>query len=296
MLLLITGSADATADRLVINYGKDIFRFNYNLWKEYKVTYTPENWSIENPAGLTINSETASKVFWWKAFAYMTEDDRLVKEEVKYFLKDIYGWFKVRNMSKGNSIDYHNNYGKINILGIANKYFNIPQTAFSIGLDNLKNFNEKDLIVKSLSSQVSSDNKVLMTSQIPSIEKLDKNFPWLIQNEVVSKLDITSFLCSDKIFTFSRSREGMEGIDWRTNQDFDYTEQEWFPYEISKEDESNIFKLANELNIEFGRFDFMSNMNNELIFLEVNATGQWVFLDIHDRYGLMDQVIKWLKT
>ncbi len=296
MLLLITGSADGTADRIVSNYGDGIFRFNYNLWKEYKVSYSPNYWSIENPAGLVITSDTATKAFWWKAFAYIANDDRLIKEEVKYFLKDLYGWFQTRGMSKGNSIDYHNKYGKINILGIAEKYFNIPQSVFSIALDNIQNFDNQKLIVKSLSSQVSSDNKVLMTSKIPSIGKLDKNFPWFIQNEIISKFDITSFLCADKIFTFQRSREGLDGVDWRTHQDFNYTKQEWFPYEISKKDESNIFKLADELNIEFGRFDFMANKKNELIFLEVNATGQWVFLDIHNKYGLMDQVIKWLKT
>lgn len=35
---------------------------------------------------------------------------------------------------------------------------------------------------------------------------------------------------------------------------------------------------------------------SELIFLEINATGQWVFLDIHNKYGLLDQVINWLKN
>lgn len=297
MLLLITGSADGTSDRLVLNYGDGIFRFNYNLWKEYKVTYSPSYWSIENPAGLTITSETATKAFWWKAFAYIANDDRLVKEEVKYFLRDLYGWFRVRNLSKGNSIDYHDKYGKVNILGIASKYFNIPETVFSIGLNKVQNFDKKSLIVKSLSSHLSSDNKVLMTSQIPSINKLDKNFPWFIQNEIISDWDITSFLCGDKIFTFKRSREDLDGVDWRTNQDFNYTKQEWFPYEISKKNETNILKLANELNIDFGRFDFMLDTEtSELIFLEINATGQWVFLDIHNKYGLLDQVINWLKN
>ena len=35
--------------------------------------------------------------------------------------------------------------------------------------------------------------------------------------------------------------------------------------------------------------------NNELSFLEVNANGQWVFLDIMDQYGLLNCVIDWLK-
>jgi hypothetical protein len=297
VLLLITGSADGTADRIVSRYGDGIFRFNYNLWKEYKVSYTPTSWSIENPAGLKITSETATNVFWWKAFAYMTQDDRMIKEEVKYFLRDIYGWFQVRGLSKGNSINYHNTYGKINILGIANKYFKIPSSLFSIGLEDTSHLNKKRLITKSLSSEISSDNKVLMATKIPSIERLDKNFPWFLQTEVISDWDITIFICGKKNFAFKRSRNDLKGIDWRAEQDFEYTKQEWFPFDLSSDDEVNIFSLAADLDIEFGRFDFMTEgSSNELVFLEMNATGQWVFLDIKEKYGILDHVVNWLKN
>ncbi len=296
MLLLITGSVDGTADRIVSKFGEGIFRLNYNLWKEYKVSFTPEFWSIENPAGLKISSETAKNVFWWKAFAYMTDDDLLIKSEIKYFLQDLYGWFETRGLSKGNSINYHNSFGKVNILGLANKYFKIPASIFSIGLDNITHLKNESLIVKSLSSSISSDKQVLMTSKIPSIEKLDKNFPWFIQDEIISDWDVTVFLCGNKVFSFKRSREGLEGIDWRVDQDFEYTKQEWFLFKLSEKQELNIFNLAKELKIEFGRFDFMtSGSSNELVFLEVNASGQWVFLDIHDEYGLLEHVVEWLK-
>ena len=36
MLLLITGSLDATADRLVAEYGEGLFRFNFDLWRDYR--------------------------------------------------------------------------------------------------------------------------------------------------------------------------------------------------------------------------------------------------------------------
>ena len=35
--------------------------------------------------------------------------------------------------------------------------------------------------------------------------------------------------------------------------------------------------------------------SGELVFLELNATGQWVFLDIENKYGLLSHVVEWLR-
>ena len=53
--------------------------------------------------------------------------------------------------------------------------------------------------------------------------------------------------------------------------------------------------LSAELDLEFGRYDFMLDDSGALAFLEVNANGQWVFLDITDKYGLLDCVVTWMK-
>jgi hypothetical protein len=34
----------------------------------------------------------------------------------------------------------------------------------------------------------------------------------------------------------------------------------------------------------------------EIKFLEFNANGQWVFLDFHEKYGLLDCVVEYLKS
>ena len=297
MLLLITGSFDGTADRLVLSYGDGVFRFNYDLWKDYNVNYSPTFWSIENPAGLKISSETATTTFWWKAFGYSLEDDRLIKEEVKYFLRDIYGWFATRGLAKGNSPYYHHYpFSKINILTYASKYFLIPKTLFSIGLNSHKDFPNKNLVAKSLSSEISEDKTVLLTNPISSINKLDPSYPWFLQEEIKSEWDITVFLCGEKLFPFKRSRKELKGIDWRAEQDFEFTKQEWFPFKMTKKQVENLLDLASDLNVEFGRFDFMTQeKSNNLVFLELNASGQWVFLDIHNKYGLLDCFIDWLK-
>lgn len=298
MLLLITGASDGTADRLVLGYGEGVFRFNYDLWHQYSVLYTPEGWSIENPAGLKITDQTASACFWWKPLQYYPGNvDRAIKEEVKYFLRDIYGWFRVRGLAKGNSPNFHSEMGKVNILSVAKKYFPIPRSAYSVGLIGLDEFSDK-LIVKSLASAQSDDKTVLMTTSVPSIEALDPKFPWFIQDEIESSWDVTVFLCGRGLFAFKRSRADIDGVDWRTEQDFSQATQEWFPFDLSEENSKHLLSLASELGVDFGRFDFMSDRKSleSLFFLELNAAGQWVFLDIADRYGLVDAVVSWLKA
>lgn len=56
-------------------------------------------------------------------------------------------------------------------------------------------------------------------------------------------------------------------------QSFDYSEQEWFPFGLDSEVEDNLRILSVELDLEFGRYDFILRDNGELAFLEVNANG-----------------------
>ena len=63
MLLLITGSKDGTSDRIVAMLEKNVFRLNFDLWKEYKIDFTPVGWKISNPASHEVTSETNNFIF-----------------------------------------------------------------------------------------------------------------------------------------------------------------------------------------------------------------------------------------
>ena len=102
--------------------------------------------------------------------------------------------------------------------------------------------------------------------------------------------------CNKRCFGFKRDRTALKGLDWRAEQQFDFSEQEWFPYSLSIADERKLCELSQVLGVEFGRYDFMLNKDNQLVFLELNANGQWVFLDIEDKYALLDSVVGWLKS
>jgi hypothetical protein len=297
MLLLLTTSGDGSSDIVVSRLGNsEVFRLNYDMWEAYEITITPSFWSIKNPAGHEITSESASSAFWWKAFTVALDEDKHTIFEIKYIFRELYSWFWTRGLARGNSPDYHNKFGKANILSIASKHFDIPRTLVSVGLASTDEVDSCEIVAKSLSSVLNSDNKLLVTTSVPSTNSLDPAYPWFLQETIHSDWDITVFQCGQSFFPFKRSRAGLEGLDWRTEQKFFYEEQEWFPFDMTTKQLGNLKALSHELGLDFGRYDFMlSREDNKLIFLEVNASGQWAFLDIENKYGLQQAVVDWLK-
>ena len=295
MILLITGSVDGTADRLVSRYGEGIFRLNHDLLEDYDIEFTQTYWSITSPAGLTVNSATVSAACWWKAFSYWKPDlSKYAAAEARYLCRDLYGWCLLNRKVIGNPPDFHNRLGKMTILGAAAKYFSVPDTLASVNLAGSEAMTGKCIVAKSLSSETSEDKKVLLTTEV-DVSTLHPKFVWHLQEVVQSQWDVTVFYCNERCFGFRRDRAGLNGLDWRAEQSFDYSEQEWFPFNLDSGVEGNLRKLSAELDLEFGRYDFMLCDDGTLSFLEVNANGQWVFLDIHDKYGLLNCVTDWLR-
>lgn len=299
MLLLLTGSRDGTSDLLAAEFGKSVFRFNFDIFYEYKIIFKPDYWEIESPTGHSINSNIVTSCFWWKAFSFFVdsksfETDKYVLEEVKYIFRELYGYCKSRGLVKGNPYDFHNHVGKINILSVAMKSFEIPKTLVSIGIDNLSNLIDGRVVAKSLASGMTTSNKVLFTTEV-SPSELDGSYPWFLQELLVSDSDITVFVCGEKLFAFSRDREGLVGLDWRTTINTEAPKVPWVFFDLDSSDDSAIRSFCKSLKVDWGRIDFMKTEKG-LLFLEFNANGQWVFLDYDRKHGLVDEVVKYLQS
>lgn len=294
MLLLITGSGDGTSDMLCSRLGIDVFRFNYDLFSDYKIIFKIDYWEIENPSGHKITSETVTNAFWWKAFNFFIIDkDSFVIEEIKYVTREIYNWCRINLITKGNSPDFHNSIGKLNILNFAKKYFQIPDTyVISSYFDNNINF-RSDPVAKSLTSGATDSKRFLFTTKI-DIVNIDYSHLWYLQETIYSLYDITVLVCGSDLFAFSRSRKNLKGLDWRSEQDFNIYSEEWIPYTLNNDDIVKFNKLNQKLKINWGRYDLLLK-EKDLIFLEFNANGQFLFLDYFNNYGIHDSFISYLK-
>ena len=296
MLLLLTVSGDGTSDRIVDSLGDGVFRYNFDQISDYKLSFGIDGFEIINPKGRRICSDEARCVFWWKAFsASESQLDKFFIAEAKYLFFELYNWFQNRGSVKGNSIRFHDRYGKIGILAEAAKYFLVPKTIYSFGLLGEELVPYEHRITKSLSSQQTSNGSVLFTTDVSS-KALDPSFPWFLQEKITSKSDITCLLVKDEIFSFHRDRSVLKGLDWRAEQSFDPYVEEWLPYKLSASQKTSLLSLSSDLGVDWGRYDLMLGEDGELIFLEFNANGQFVFLDYWEKYGIMDAVVKYLQA
>jgi len=289
MLLLITGSGDGTSDLLVSELGsKNVFRFNYDLYNEYSLELSPTNWKISNPAGHSIDSNLVTSAFWWKAFNfYIMNQEEFIVEEVKYIFRELYHWCRIRGLTKGNPHDFHNSMGKLNILKLASEYFSIPETLISFKLGGLQKLKSNNIVAKSLTSGLTTTNKVLFTTAIQK-ETLHPDFPWFLQERINSNADLTAFICGDQFFCYEKDRSKLVGLDWRSEQSFDINTKEWFRFHPSESLLRALKGFCAEINVDWGRIDLMRTVDGEDIFLEFNANGQWVFLD----YSGEDELVK----
>lgn len=296
MLLLITGSADGTSDLLVSKLGHEkVFRFNYDLFKDYELEFKPNCWKISNPTGHSISSETVSSAFWWKAFNfYLLDQEKLIVEEVKYIFREIYHWCRLRGVAKGNPHDFHNHLGKMNILNIADKYFVIPETLATFKLAGVDSIRSNNVVAKSFTSGLTTTNKALFTSAV-ELNKLHPDFPWYLQELIESDADVTIFVCGKKYFSYKRSRSGLKGLDWRSEQTFEIDKKEWIKFNLDLKEIQSVAGFCKELNLDWGRLDLMTTSDG-LVFLEFNANGQWVFLDYFNQDGLLDEVCSYLMS
>lgn len=292
MLLILTGSIDGTSDLLLGRLGNQAFRFNFDLFNEYHLELSSSGWSISNPAGQSISSETVTGIFWWKVTSYRAAEDEFINEEIKYVFRELYNWGVNRGLAKGIPPDFHNRNGKISILAKAKPYFHIPETLVTWGFKSLS-YTTK-MVAKSLSSSFTSNNQALFTSPV-NPKQLDPRYPWYLQEKIDATYDVTTFVCGKKIFGFKRDRSALKGLDWRLEQDFNRQSEEWLPLVHNDQETSAISDFCTDLGVDWGRIDFLEQVNGELIFLEYNANGQWGFLDYTHKYGLLDAVIDYLQ-
>lgn len=294
MLLLITGSNDGTSDLLVSAIGNNkVFRFNYDLYKDYTFEFTPDYWKISNPAGHSITSSNITSCFWWKAFNfYIMDQENFIVEEVKYIFRELYHWCRIRGLTKGTPHDFHNHMGKMNILSLASKYFKTPKTLTTLRLGGVLQLGDLPVVAKSFTSGLTTTNKTLMTTAVKK-ESLHPDYPWFLQELIPSKADITIFICGDKQFAYLRDRSNLKGLDWRTEQDFNNEVKEWFRFDLNETDSKAVSGFCKDLGVDWGRMDLMAS-DDGMIFLEFNANGQWVFLDYSGDDNLVKVVSRYL--
>jgi ATP-GRASP peptide maturase of grasp-with-spasm system len=127
------------------------------------------------------------------------------------------------------------------------------------------------------------------------IDLLPKNsLPSMIQKRINKKFEIRAFYLDGSVYSmaiFSQSRDSTK-VDFR-NTDTNHKIR-MIPYQLDKKTTDKIRHFMHHFGLETGSFDFICDEDDNLVFLEVNPSGQFSMVAAPCNYNLEFQVFDYL--
>lgn len=119
--------------------------------------------------------------------------------------------------------------------------------------------------------------------------------PAIFQELIPKALDVRITVVGKQIFpaAIESLTDPAAVVDWRRTENPDLPHSK---LELPVELEAKIRLLMQRLDLSFGALDFVLTPDDEYIFLEVNPSGQWLWLDDRLDLGITSAVATWLST
>jgi len=298
-LLLITNSYDTTADLLIHRLGPEkVFRFNFDIWSDYAFEITPTRFRIVDPTQRWVDNEKVAKVLWRKPWSRgpfrpssQTDEDRYYDQEVWYAVREIVNLLWLDGKIVLVEPYAERRAGKFIQMRIAAKHLKVPPYQFRVGLPSIF-LDSQHIVVKSLTTEpvgALQERELLFTTRVDD-RHLSPDCPWLVQGYVHADKDVTVAFVYDRLFAFELDRTEFreQTVDWR-EMPTDWKAGQWHSHQLPDTVTRGIFGFMQELGLHFGRLDFLQTQDG-YHFLEVNANGEWAWLDTEGRYGLLAKV------
>lgn len=240
------------------------------------------------------------------------EDSALSAQIADYLDQDVNAlWLSLFSKRSKNSklfgqIPYPGNVlNKINVLEMARAIgFEVPVYQIIYRKEKLLAFKETHgrIICKSLADGISIVTKEVMiigqrTEEITDEMLANFNdffFPTFVQQLVEKAFEVRTFCfnrLTHSIAVFSQANEKSK-IDSRS-LDIE-NPQRRIPFNLPNEISAKIFKLLEELNLNYGSVDFIVTPENKFYFLEVNPYGQYGFVSKAGNFYIEKQIADYL--
>jgi glutathione synthase/RimK-type ligase-like ATP-grasp enzyme len=301
-------------------WGFSVFRLNTeNLFSKYKIHITYKNTQIVGSIINVVSGDIIKiediKTIWerrpMEPMNTFSPIDEKFMETIRVEQNSFYRQFRhsLRHCNWiGNPLSDLRASSKILQKSIAQKVgFTIPKSIITNNYEELKLFIDScsDYIVKPMkadSIQLDEDNQMVFYarkatfSQLESISEIGfQNAPNYIQEYIEKKYEIRLTLIGNKAFAAKIDSKpmlaGQGKEDWREGYDFGikFTEMN---ADSTLVDKCKAF--LNELELNFGCFDFVVDENNNIFFLECNSNGQWLWIEEDTGMDISGAIAEWL--
>jgi hypothetical protein len=286
MLLLLSNSIDGTADVIVglcSERAQPVFRFNIDLWTQYRFAWTGDEFVFHDPTGRTLSSNAISACLWRRPSLRDTPDweggspaDRIATEaELHTLMRELADWARARGLLRLIEPAGARRVGRLTQMRAARDFFTVPDWAVGWGI----RWPAGRRMVKRLTTEGLGEqrNRFIFVQSV-DCERLSPEWPWLLQGIATGSRDATVLYVQGRCFGFemeeTRTDLGVE--DWRIRNGAH--KDKWRRWDVPQDLPDRIAAYMDRLGLHFGRLDFIIG-NGDVVFLEVNPTGQFGWLD-----------------
>jgi hypothetical protein len=286
LLLLLTNSVDGTADvfvHLCAQRRQRVFRFNIDLWLDYRFVWLPSGFVICDPSERTVASDDVSACLWRRpslqetpAWRGGSAEDRIATEaELHAVVREIGEWARARGALRLIEPTAPRRVGRLAQMRIAREFFSVPDWLVGWGFRWPAG---KRMVKRFVPEAVGLDRNHYIFVQSVNAEQLSPAFPWLTQEIAQGERDATVLYVNGNCFGFEmrHTRVELQVEDWRTLINSDRAQ--WRPWVLSTSVQERVTAYMKRLDLRFGRLDFLTS-EEEITFLEVNPNGQFGWLD-----------------
>jgi len=306
MILIITMKDDVHADLVIKRLnelGVEVFRFNTECATDYQISISLGGGNITNiVSGRVVDLSKVGSV--WLRRRASPEAINTSPKEYQPFLEQEWASF-YRNIcallrdrfwiSSANAIDKTKD--KMRQLRIAKELgFTVPETLITNCLKEAIVFQERlgRCVYKPHDgSALNMENgDTLYTSiiaqelvQSPEMEQSLLICPGIFQPYIEKAFELRVTVVGEKVFAAKIESQNSEKTktDWR-RYDFENTPHSMF--QLPASEEARCISIVKRLGLEFGAIDMIMTPQNELYFLEINANGQWAWIELLTGYPI----------
>lgn len=301
MLLIVTSENDLAADYLIlrlIEQGRSYQRLNSEQLAQVSVTFRVENGQcqrlIHTQSGQRIDLSDV-KAVWYRRSIDPVPSSRLTSSQRNFVAGEL------RQLWTGLVLDpsvrWVNPIEKVYVgehkvlqLRIATKLgFHVPETLITNNANELTEFvsHVSSAICKPIFHGLYIDDqgrysiytRRVTTESLPQQNSVDL-CPIFVQQEIQRSADLRITFIGDQCFSVRITSNDPALVDWRVPD----TILSYSIIEIPQDIKAKCLAMMNELELQYGAFDFIETPSGELVFLEINPTGEWAWLE--DKLGI----------
>jgi glutathione synthase/RimK-type ligase-like ATP-grasp enzyme len=298
MLLILTSDKDLTADFLIvelINRGLSYFRLNAEELTKANFTFALTENTVRREVSVGAKTLELSEVdaVWYRRAVHPGHTASLSRGE------NVFVAGELRHLALGlvfnPRVTWVNPIDKVSVaelklyqLRIAQELgFRVPRTVISSDAETLRTFaagNEYGTICKPIFHGMfvdeSSIYSVLTRRITPDSIDADsvKACPVLLQEEIKRESDVRATFIGPHCFV-ADIKGDPSLVDWRDPD----VRVSYVIGSLGEEVEGMCRAMLGRLGLIYGAFDFVRTPEGDLVFLEVNPTGEWAWLE--DRLG-----------